>query len=212
MIIIGKSPTLISGVPSTGILVRDGERRSGNEPETTAHRRTIHARHDRLFGAHHGNEQVGVVALRCERGAIRTAGHLREVTARTERRSLAREHDGPHDGRLVRVGERPEQLVDHLWSDRVATLRVVEPDRANRAEQRNAKTFVMAFREHAAHTAPETRGSVSEGRVVFGMNCSRPRICLACSTVATLRPVSRHMRAATSMSSPFDFAISPFGR
>jgi hypothetical protein len=51
MIIIGKSPTLISGVPSFAPSRADREVRRRHEPEAAAHRVAVHPRDDGLRGS-----------------------------------------------------------------------------------------------------------------------------------------------------------------
>jgi hypothetical protein len=104
MIIIGKSPRLISGVPSFAL------------SQATAKSREL-------------EQQIRVVPLRGELRSVAAGAHLLEVAACGEGPARARQHDHTHARIVARVVERPEQLVDHLRPERVLPLRNVQGDR-----------------------------------------------------------------------------------
>ena len=120
MIIIGKSPTSISGVPSLRAARRDREVRRRDEPEPAAHRVRRSRARRWASRARHREEQVGVVALRRQRvAAAGAARHLREVAAGAERVALAGEHDDAHRRRRPRASS----------SARSSSLIIARPDR-----------------------------------------------------------------------------------
>ena len=196
MIIIGKSPTLISGVPSCASVDAIANVRRGDEPEPAAHRVPVHLRDDRLVAARQREQQIRVVALRA--GARSTSPprrHLREVAAGAERLPSPVEHDDAHVVVAARVVERVEELVGHLRADRVAPLGIEERDRRDARRRRATRDLLRTPR--IARLRPCGRGSTDRAT-----GSSAPR-----RPSPTLRPMSRTMRAATSTSSPFDFAI-----
>ena len=102
----------------------DGEVTAGDDPHRAPHDVSGDARDDGLLERIESQQQVVELALLFELAPVR--GHALQIAPRAESVPGPRQDDHPHIVRGFRVIERPEELVDHLLTQRVLLFRLVE--------------------------------------------------------------------------------------
>ncbi len=133
MIMNGKIPMLISGVPNVAALLRDDQVARQREAERPGQHVAVGGADRRLAELadqlEEPREPLRRGMLEHERNVRREAREI--AAAREDRLVRRREDDAPHLVVVACGGEGGEQVVEHPVREGVARLRLIERDRRN---------------------------------------------------------------------------------
>ena len=182
MIMNGKAPTLISGVPNSAPSLRDDQVAGERDPQRARQHVAVGRAERRLAELADQPEQrrepVGAEVLVHERDLGREAG---QVGARGEH-PLVRggEHDAAHAVVLAREREGREQVVEQLGRQRVAVVGLVERDRGDARCRRPRSAGCRSRRAHQWFPREPLTRTFTEARAL--RQAARMRARLAASS------------------------------